>query len=412
MHRADPRAGGLPRPLIDPMLPVLAVIHGPVYGGAHNQLAVLREPLAERGIEIEAVLPASAETAALRLRSAGVTTHQIPLGRLRASPNPAAQLRFAAGARADVRRIRRLIGDRGAGVVQVHGVQNPQAALAARAEGGVGVSWQLLDTRAPMALRRATMPLVSRLSDSMTTWGEALADSHPGARRLGARRITVYPPVRESAFSPDQQARARARAELGVEADQVLVAAVGVRNPQKGHEWFVRAAALLAPRFPQARFLVIGAPSPSHSDHMAEVVGEAERAGLLAGDVLGFVDPGARVAELTQAIDVLAMSSVPRSEGMPTVILEAMTNATPAVATDVGATGELIEDGVSGLVVGAQDPEAMADAIGGLLADPARREAMGSAARERASRRFGLERLADLYAGAYELAASRAATRS
>lgn len=394
------------------MLGVLAVIHGPVYGGAHNQLAVLRAPLAERGIELEAVVPAEADAAALRLRSAGVTTHEIPLGRLRASPNPAAQLHFAAGARADVRRIRRLIRDRGADVVQVHGVQNPQAALAARAEGGVGVSWQLLDTRAPMALRRAAMPLVSRLSDSMTTWGEALADSHPGARRLGARRITVFPPVRESAFSPDPQARERARAELGIEADQVLIAAVGVRNPQKGHEWFVRAAAPLASRFPEARFRVIGAPSPSHSDHMAEVGDEAGRAGLLAGDVFGFVDPGARVAELMQAIDVLAMSSVPRSEGMPTVILEAMANATPAVATDVGATAELIADGVSGLVVAACDPEAMAKAIGELIADPARREAMGHAARERASRRFGLERLADLYAGAYELAASRAATRS
>ena len=72
--------------------------------------------------------------------------------------------------------------------------------------------------------------------------------------------------------------------------------------------------------------------------------------------------------------------------------------------TDVGAVRELVEDGVTGLVVGPEDPRAIAAATLRLLGDRELRDAMGAAGRRRAAERFGLERLADLHLRAYELA--------
>lgn len=388
---------------------VLAVIQGPVFGGAHNQIVRLREPLARLGVEARAVLPEGGEAAAERMIAAGLPTATIPLARLRASPDPRLQARLVAGFRGDVGRLRRLIGEWGIDVVQVHGVTNPQGALAAR-RAGAGVVWQLFDTRAPMAFRRAAMPAITRLADSMTTWGEGLADVHPGARRLGERRLTVFPPVDTSLFAPDPRAREEARRELRVEAGELLVGTVGVRNPQKGHDQFVRAAALVAASHPNARFVVLGAESHAHEAHMRRVESDARGRGL-SDRVLRFIDPGREVPRLIQAFDVFVMSSVPRSEGMPTAILEAMASAKPVVATDVGATRELIDDSITGILVLPLDPEALARPISALLADPSLRRSMGEAGLRQARTRFSLARLAEIHARAYRIAHERARAR-
>ena len=220
----------------------------------------------------------------------------------------------------------------------------------------------------------------------------------------------MFPPVDSTAFAPDPAARERARAKLGVEPGACLVGTVGVRNPQKGHETFVRAAARIAARHPDARFRVLGADSPSHGSHMRGVEAEARALGL--SGKLDFVDPGEDVARLIQAFDVFVMSSVPRSEGMPTAILEAMACAKPVVATDVGATRELLADSVTGTLVPPLQPEAIADAVAALLDDPLLRRSMGEAALERSRSSFSLERLAAIHASAYEIAAARARSRA
>src|SRR4051794_39626612 len=122
---------------------VLSVIHSPDYAGAHNQLLRLRDPLRDRGVELIAALPAEAGPAAGRMRAGGAEVHTIPLARLRATARPDTQARFLAGARRDVARLADLAGEVGADAVQVHGVQNPQAAFAAR-RLGAAVAWQLL----------------------------------------------------------------------------------------------------------------------------------------------------------------------------------------------------------------------------------------------------------------------------
>ncbi len=377
------------------------MIHGPAFGGAHNQARVLDGPLRAHGIETVVALPEEAHDAADRLRAAGTETVRVPLHRLRATPDPRTQLRFLATALPDVRRLERLIAEHGIDIVQSHGATNPHGAIAARRSGAASV-WQLFDTRAPMALRRAVMPGVVRLADAMTTWGVELARVHPGAQRLGERLIVVFPPVEQDRFEPDAGRRAVARRELRVEPNQVLIGSIGVLNPQKGHEYTVNAASRIHETHPDARFRILGGSSPAHAGYEADLRAEIDRRGLT--DVVSVVDPGPDVDRLIQAFDLLLMTSVPRSEGMPTVILEAMTCEKAVVATDVGAVRELVADGVTGTIVPPLDTDAIVAALRDLVDDGERRAAFAENGRTRAARAFNLERLADLHAQAYSIA--------
>ena len=381
---------------------VLSVMHGPVFGGAHNQLVRLAPGLAGEGFEVVAAVPPQAEEAARRLEAAGIETVRMALPSFRISPDPRLNLAALADARRAIRALRGVIRSRRAAVVQAHGVINPHAGIAAHLEGSA-VVWQLVDSRAPMALRRAAMPLVVRTADAITSWGRGLAAAHPGAESLGERLVVIYPPV-EPGLAPDPQVRRRARERLGIAGDAVAIGTVGVRNSQKGHEDLVRAAALVKHEHPEAVFRVLGAPSPNHAAHMAAVEAEAARAGLLGPGGLEFADPGRDAADLVQGLDIFAMSSIPNSEGMPTVILEAMACAKPVVSTDVGSVGELVGDRSTGLLVPARDPVALAAALGRLAADEQLRERLGEAGRARAVSEFPLDELCRLHARAYRRA--------
>ena len=382
---------------------LLSIVHGPVFGGGNNQTMRLAPPLRERGWETIAMVPDLPEAVPTleRMRAGGLPTGMIELHRLRRSTNPRDHLDLARSFRREVRRLRGLIRRERIDLVQAFGDTNPHLAIAGHLERKA-VVWHLYDTVSPPPVRRVTMRLVTGLADVVMVTGGRLAREYPGAEALGERCVTVYPPIDSSAFVPDPDRRAAARRELGLPDDALVVGAVGVRNPTKGHDLLAEAVASLNASGREVWCRVLGSPSPAHADHMADVDARVARLGL--GERFSFHDPGARVAELMPAFDVFALSSVPRSEGVPTVILEAMSCALPVVATDVGAVSEVVEEGVTGAVVPPLEPGRLADALGAILGDADRRSALGAAARERAVERYDVGRCVETYARAYELA--------
>jgi glycosyltransferase involved in cell wall biosynthesis len=323
------------------------------------------------------------------------------LHRVRATPHPAAQLRFLRGLRREVRAIRRLIRERGFDIVQIGGLVNPHGAFAARREN-VPVVWQILDTRPPMALRRVMMPLVLRLADVVMTTGRAVADVHPGAAGLGERLRPFYPPVEPEVFAPASVDRETARAEFGFGSDDLVLVSVGNLNPQKGHETLIRAAALARRMRPELKVLVAGAPHPTHRSYEEGLHRLAGELGLEVGKDILFAGALTDVRPALAAADVFVLASVPRSEGAPTAIEEAMMMELPVVATDVGAVREVVEHGRTGFVVPPLDPQRLAEAILEILDDPNTRTSFGTRGRARAIERFSADECARVHLEAYE----------
>jgi len=98
----------------------------------------------------------------------------------------------------------------------------------------------------------------------------------------------------------------------------------------------------------------------------------------------------ADVDSLLASADILVSPS--RTECMPNSLLEAMRSGVPVVATNVGGVGEMIRDGIDGLLCPPQDPAALADAIARLIADPLLARRLAESARERVAREFNFEK--------------------
>lgn len=388
---------------------LLAVIPAPVYGGAANHCVQLRAPFARAGRRIVAVLPDEPGNAAGRLEAAGVEVVRLPMHRLRATRRVGPHRELVARFRPEVRALGALARATGADVVQNHGDLNPHAGLAGHV-AGKAVVWHIQDTRTPPPLRHVTMALACRLADAITTIGWELGRVHPGVLSFGERHVPVFPPVDAARFAPDAERRRQARAELGVGEGEIAVGMIGNRNPQKGLDWFVRAGARARAAEGRIVLRVLGAPSPGHEAYEGRAREEARRLGL-TGAALRFDDPGDRVAELIGALDLLVIASVPNSEGIPTVALEAMACGIPVVTTDVGAVREVVADGDVGLVVAPLDAAALGDAIASLARDAPRREAMGRRARAVILRDHSLDACAARHLHAYELALAHRAAR-
>jgi len=169
------------------------------------------------------------------------------------------------------------------------------------------------------------------------------------------------------------------REELGLEGSVVLTF-VGRLAPPKDPLTLLEAVKTL----PKGVLLVVGDGElkPPVEEYVREH-GLEEKVRLLGerSDVL----------RILASSDVFVLSS--RWEGLPYTIIEAMMARLPVVSTRVGGVPELVEDGVTGFLVPAEDPPALAEALQTLLDDPELRRRMGEAGREKALREFTLDRM-------------------
>ena len=111
-----------------------------------------------------------------------------------------------------------------------------------------------------------------------------------------------------------------------------------------------------------------------------------------------------KVADVLPGFDILVSSGTARSEGLPTVILEAMAAGLPVVATDVGSTSEIVDDGVTGYVIEPGNPGGIAEGILRLARNSDLREQMANAARSKVRKEWPIETCVDTYVRAYRLA--------
>lgn len=388
-------------------LRVAWLVHYPVFGGPHNRILRLSPLLEQRGIDVTAILPTEPGNATIRLIDGGVHVIELPIGRARAVADARVQARYLTGFRSDVRRLRGLLRTGSFDVLISAGLINAQGPIAASLEG-IPVVWQILDSRTPRLLAALLIAMVDRLASVATFAGSTLIEQHPGAERLRIPTLVSTPGVDPDRFAPSARRRAITRGQLGIPPDALVFGTVANVNPQKGIEVFVAAAARISETFPNAYFVVVGSYGQSHPDYQARIQADLKNSGL-EGPRFIFAGDQSSVEEWYPAFDVMLMTSVPHSEGTPTVILEAWACGVPVIATNVGAVDALVEDGVAGHLVPPLDDEAIAARAVELAENDERRRAAGAAGRMLVERQYTTEHVADIHAAAIELAISASA---
>ena len=177
-----------------------------------------------------------------------------------------------------------------------------------------------------------------------------------------------------------------------------IVGNVAALVPHKGQRHLVDAAAIVVRQVPDARFVIAGEGElrPALERQIREH--RLEKHVFLAGfrpDVLS----------LHKSFDVFVLSSV--TEGLGTSLLDAMACATPVVASTAGGIPEIVEDGVTGILVRPRDHDGLARAIVTLLKDPALRERLGAAGLARVRERYSAERMVEETLRVYQRVAQR-----
>ena len=195
--------------------------------------------------------------------------------------------------------------------------------------------------------------------------------------------------------------RNAARAEFGLSPGEIVLGTAGRLVPVKDQATLLRALAILKQRGLSFTGLIAG-----KGPLLDELTGLAASLGLT--DVR-FLGNRPDVERVLAALDVFLLTS--ESEGLSNTIQEAMATGVPVVATHVGGADELVAHGVTGVLVPAKRPDALADALEPLMTTAPLREQMGQAGRRRAEEVFALDRMVDEYVQVYRDVAHSGAPR-
>lgn len=295
-------------------------------------------------------------------------------------------------------RLRRAIADHRADVVQAHGGRTVKYAAAARrldrAAGWALVYRNIGDprrwatgVRGPL-YRRLVMPAL----DGVVGVSEATLAAVRGFYRLDGIPMVHLPRGADPAALVPERPAAVVRTELATPADAPVLLFVGSLTPEKRVDRLLAWVAGAMRERPDLRLWLVGdGPLRGELERLAGALG-------LAGNV-AFAGASERVGDYLATADLLLLAS--DTEGMPGAVVEAAAAGVPAVATAVGGVPECVEDGVTGRLVDPADEAAGAAAVAELLGDPARRRAMGQAARERFAERWHVDTVAAGYLAFY-----------
>jgi glycosyltransferase involved in cell wall biosynthesis len=303
-----------------------------------------------------------------RVREIGVPVVDLGMSRFRPAAMAAGALRLA-----------RLLRQARVDVVHNYLLRaNVVGAVAARLAGVPAVLCSKRGCHERRGWELAAARLANRLAHRVTCNAEAVRDFVRENESCPKEKMVVIPSgVDTDRFAP--AGRGDAKARVGLDPGRPVVGIVTRMRVRKGVEEFLRAMAMVRERRPEAQAVIVG--EVALDEELQRLVDETH-----LRDHLRLLGRRSDMPEVLSAFDVFVLSS--HDEGMSNAILEAMAMEKPVVATDVGGTGEVVRQGVTGLLVPAKEPVPLAGAIAEVLSAPERARRMGRQGRESVQERF------------------------
>ncbi len=208
------------------------------------------------------------------------------------------------------------------------------------------------------------------------------------------RKITVIPnsmDFHSFYYSLQGFDREAFRQRINIPPGSLLVGTIGEIKRQKGHEDFLRAAAMIAREEHNTHFIIAGADNTRTNEHrlaLERLIRELDLTNRV--HYTGWLD---EVAPLLAALDVYVSASHTESFGL--AIVEAMAAGLPVVATATEGAQEIIDHEKTGVIVGVGDYEAIAASVLHLLENEDERTSIGKLASTQARERYSLDRMVD-----------------
>jgi glycosyltransferase involved in cell wall biosynthesis len=188
-------------------------------------------------------------------------------------------------------------------------------------------------------------------------------------------------------FAPDPEKGMRIRKQYGISGDEPLLLSLGRLTPAKGHQMAIYALKKMSARGIYARLIIAG------QGEYLETLRELTRKSGVNDRVtfVGFVSHAEAVAYYNAA-DVFIMPTL-TIEGLPFVLLEAMSSGTPVIASRIGGNRSLLSDGVDGLLVESGDVDDLTEKIERLISDRQMRDALSREGRRKIVEKYSIERM-------------------
>lgn len=355
---------------IEMVLPTLSA------AGMEVMVARLARKLAKRGHDVGVTCIEEAGPAAAELEAAGV---RVSIPGAHGFTNP----RWLRNLTAHLRRV-------APAVVHVHSGAWFKGATSARCAGVHRVVYTAHgfvahEARVETVLNR----LAVRMTDKVVSVSEHLAEVMNG-RGLGGPKLSVIANgVDLELFRPGSGAD-EIRRRLGISSSTALIGTVARLEPIKNQAMLIEGFALARNEGADCACVLIG------EGGLREELGAlATRLGV-ARDI-HFWGLERNVARLYPELDIFALTS--DAEGTSISLLEAMASGVCPLATNVGGNPAVV--GEAGVLVGKRRPDELAGAIRSLVSEPARRKALGEAARARVAKLFSDEAMLDAYERVY-----------
>ena len=267
---------------------------------------------------------------------------------------------------------------------------------------GIPIVWHVRDRIEPDYLPEIVVRLFRFLSRSLPDFVIANSSATLATLHLnGKRRGTAI----ASGIDPDRMRVVHDGCNVTTSPDSgddsgptVQIGLIGRISPWKGQEVFIKAAALVHQRHPQARFQIIGAPLFAERDyevHLHHLCAEYKLERVV--EFVGFVE---NVPDRIALLDIVVHAST-TGEPFGQVIIEGMAEQKPVIATDGGGVPEIVQDGITGILVPMGDASRMAEAIDYLLTHPELAAEMGLRGRERVQSHFTIQKTARMVEAVY-----------